>query len=249
MTDTLNRPLLTREERAALRLEQYRRRRLIGWITLATVLVVGGAGAFVVWGTSMLGLKAVTVSSTLGPVDAELTSEVRQAVAVPIGAPLIRIDLGAIASRVEAIPAIADASVSRHWPGTVQVSITPRVPVAAVAANSALYLLDAAGHPYETVATKPADLVSLRLATPGPGDPATMAGLTVIQAFPPQLVAMTAAVTARSAYDITLELTDGRTVFWGGAADSVRKAQILPAVLTRAGHAFDVSDPQMVTVH
>ncbi len=248
MTDTLNRPIPTREERAALRLAQYRFRRLVGWIVLAGVLVFGGAGVYVVWGTSVLGFTTAAVTSTQGEPAPGLATAVQQAVDIPIGTPLISIDLQAVERRVEAVPAVADASVSRHWPDTIRVSVTPRVPVAVVAANSARYLLDASGLPYQTVASKPADLVSLRLATPGPGDPATMAGLEVIQSFPAKLVAVTITVTARSAYDISIELTDGRTVFWGGAADSARKAQILPAVLTQPGTHFDLSDPGLVTV-
>jgi cell division protein FtsQ len=149
---------------------------------------------------------------------------------------------------VEAVTGVDAATVARHWPGTVRVTVTPRVPVAVVAANSALYLMDADGVPYTTVAAKPAGLVSLRLATPGAGDPATVAGLAVVQSLPADVAGLVASVTASSPYDITLQLADNRTVTWGDATDNARKAQILAAVLARPGTAYDISDPGMVTV-
>ncbi len=309
MTDTLpdnrseirqTRPVLTRTERAELRLAQQKRHRRIGWVLFLIVLLLAGGGAYLVYGTSVLGLRKVTVTlntgsgvvestdeaaasdsssiaaaadsasappsptaiefdapsvaaaapvSPAGPVlDSELIGQVQTAVAVPSGTPLISVDLTQVSAAVELIPQVADAEVTRQWPGTLHVSVTLRIPVAVVPANSSLYLLDSFGNPYLTVPAVPPGLVTLRLATPGPADPATLAGLTVVQVLPAELVPLLSTVSARSPYDISLELTDGRTVQWGGVSDSVRKGQILPAVLAQQGTAFDISDPALVTV-
>ncbi len=239
---------LTRQERAALQVRQYRRRRLIGWIALVAIIVIGGGGGYLLWGTSVLGLRTVTVSGSTGDLEPALADAVRAAMPAPDGTPLIRIDVDQIEARVDAIPGVAVSTVSRKWPGTLRVVVTPRQPAALVAANSKLYLIDSAGVPYVTVSEKPAGLISLRLATPGPGDPATLAGLAVIAAIPADLTAQVESVTARSAYDVSLALIDGRTVAWGSAADSARKAQILPVVLTLQGTEFDISDAEIVTV-
>jgi len=45
-----------------------------------------------------------------------------------------------------------------------------------------------------------------------------------------------------------LHLRDGRTVLWGSAERSADKAQVLPALLARAGTTFDVSNPDVVSV-
>ncbi len=47
---------------------------------------------------------------------------------------------------------------------------------------------------------------------------------------------------------MTLALTDGRTVFWGGGEDSAAKAAALGALLRRPGRHYDVSTPSVVTV-
>lgn len=241
-------PAPTREEKVALRREQLRRRRIVGGVLAGVLVLVVAAGGWVVWGTSVLGLETVQVDGTDTALDPALQSAVADVVGVAPGTPLIRVDLAAVQDRVESVPGVDAAEVSRHWPGTVRVTVTPRVPVAVVAANAALYLMDAGGVPYQTVAAKPAELVSLRLATPGPADPATVAGLAVVAALPADLVGSVASVTAANPYDITVQLADGRSVIWGGATDNARKAQILTAVLAQPGTTFDISDPGLVAV-
>ncbi len=248
MTDTLSRPRLTREQRAAAQARRSWRRRLVGWISLVLVLLLGGAAAYVVWWSPVLGVDTVEVASTSGTLTPQMDAETRTAVGVDAGTPLIRVDLEDVALRIEQLQDIADAAVTRHWPGTLRVLVTPRTEVAAVQANSSWYLIDPAGHLFQTVPGKPAGLLELRLATPGPNDPATMAGVAVVQALTPAIVPLIATVSAHSAQNVTLELTDGRTVRWGSAAESARKAQILPAVLTREGSQFDISVPDLVTV-
>ncbi|WP_111765048.1 cell division protein FtsQ/DivIB [Nakamurella deserti] len=241
-------PAPSREEKVALRREQLRRRRIVAGVLAGVLLLLVAAGGWVVWGTSVLGLKTVQVDGTEGALDPALESAVTDVVGVAPGTPLIRVDLAAVRDRVETVPGVDSAEVSRHWPGTVRLAVTPRVAVAVVAANAALYLMDAEGVPYQTVAARPAGLVSLRLATPGPGDPATAAGLAVVAALPAGLVGTVASVTAANPYDITVQLTDGRSVIWGGATDNARKSQILTAVLARPGTTFDISDPGLVAV-
>jgi cell division protein FtsQ len=55
-------------------------------------------------------------------------------------------------------------------------------------------------------------------------------------------------VRAPTPEQVTLLLTDKRTVFWGGAEDSAQKAVVLAALLGRPGSYFDVSTPAVVSV-
>ena len=55
-------------------------------------------------------------------------------------------------------------------------------------------------------------------------------------------------LAARTAYDIKLTLTDGRSVIWGEATDSAEKMEILPAVLAQQGTVYNISDPTLVSV-
>ena len=116
--------------------------------------------------------------------------------------------------------------------------------------NGSLWLLDATGVPYLKVngPTAPAGLLTIDLATPAAGDPATMAGLAVVGQLRAPIRDQVATVSAPSPYRVTLGLRDGRTVIWGSPDQSAKKMQILPAVLDRPGTTFDVSDPDIVTV-
>ncbi|MBM9477528.1 FtsQ-type POTRA domain-containing protein [Nakamurella flavida] len=217
---------------------------IVGMV-LAVVVLIGG---FVtVWWTPLLGLRTVQVSG----VQDDVRAQVQAAVDVTAGTPLARIDLDAVSARVADVPSVASVQVSRGWPHALDVQVVARVPVAVTQANGSWWLMDAAGDPYVPVDAAPAGLPVVELATPGAGDPATVAALTVAQALPDGLRTQVAAVAARTAFDVTLRLADGRTVVWGDAADATqtaRKIEVLPALLQQDGTVLDVSDPTLVTV-
>ena len=246
--DTLERHSMSRAERQSLRAKQARRRRRIAWIIGLVVVLIAGAGVYVVWFTSVLGLKQVVVEGVDGSaINGSVQEQVLAAVPPPDGKPLISIDLGAAREAVLEIPEVAGASISRRWPGSLDITVTPRVPVAVVSANSKIWLMDATGRPYTTTPKAPAGLMTLRLATPGAGDPATLAGLAVAKDLPDDIVTLVASISARTQYDISLELKDGRTVQWGDPTNSARKIQVLGPLLQQPGKAFDISDPELVT--
>ncbi|RIJ76219.1 peptidase S33 [Nakamurella silvestris] len=242
-TGTAERSTMSRTERQELRSRQSRRRRRIAWIVALVVVLLAGSGVYVVWYTSVLGLKEISVSG----VDGAVEKAVLAAAPPADGSPMIKIDLAAVRRDVLEVPQVAGASVSRAWPGSLVIQVTPRVPVAVVSANGALWLLDAAGTPYVTTPTVPKGLLTLRLATPGAGDPATLAGLAVAGDLPPDIAAKVASISARTQYDISLELKDGRTVQWGDPTKGARKAQVLGPLLAQPGTRFDISDPELVT--
>lgn len=242
-SQTLERNSMSRAQRQELRAGQAKRRRRIAWIIALVVVLVGGSGVYVVWYTSVLGLKEITVSG----VDGAVADAVRAAAPPTDGSPMIKIDLGMVRRDILEVPQVSGVSVSRHWPGTLVIDVTPRVPVAVVSANGKLWLLDAGGTPYVTTPSVPKGLMTLRLATPGAGDPATLAGLAVAQQLPDPIAALVASISARTQYDISLELKDGRTVQWGDPTDGARKAQVLGPLLAQPGTKFDISDPELVT--
>jgi cell division protein FtsQ len=67
----------------------------------------------------------------------------------------------------------------------------------------------------------------------------------VAGAVPPSVARRTDAVKVRSYDDISLELSDGRTVAWGSGEKGAEKARTLTALMKAAPDArhFDVSVP------
>lgn len=227
------------------------RRRWPYLLALGLVLVLLAGAGYVLYRTPLLGLRQVEVAARSGSLTAEVDDEVESAVDVPLGTPLIGIDLAAVRHRVLAIPQISTAEVSRSWPNSLVVSVTPRNPVGVTNANGALWLLDATGVPYLRVTKDqvPAGLLTIALATPRAGDPATLAALAVVAELKPPVRALVASITARSPYSVVLNLLDGRTVIWGSPVDGPEKMQILPAVLAQPGRTYDVTDPTLVTTN
>jgi cell division protein FtsQ len=83
---------------------------------------------------------------------------------------------------------------------------------------------------------------------PGPNDPATLAALRVLSALTARLRTVLAEVVAPSATQITLTLTDGRSVVWGDASDSALKAEVATALLGQPGRTIDVTVPDVPTI-
>ena len=214
---------------------------------LALVLVgafLGGA-VYAVFFSPLLALKSVAVT---GAPDAVIV-KVQAVVDVPTGTPLARVDLDDIAAQVEAVPEIADVEVSRGWPDTLSIALTPMVPVAVTSANGQFWLLDAAGDPYLSVPAPPAGLITIALVAPGAQDQSTVAALDVIAALTPDFRAQVLSLSARTAFDIELTMADGKKIIWGEVTGSAQKMQILPALLAaQEGTEYDVSDPTLVTV-
>jgi cell division protein FtsQ len=78
---------------------------------------------------------------------------------------------------------------------------------------------------------------------PAPDRASTRAAMQVLAALPAPLRARVASVAAPAPDAVTLHLRGGRTVVWGSAANSARKALVAAVLLRRAGRTVDVSAP------
>src|SRR6476620_10541544 len=222
-----------------------RPRRWPWFVALGVLLALLGGAVYGVFFSPLLGVRSVAITGSPDP----LTAQVRAVVDVPDGTPLARVDLDAVAQRVEAVPEVAEVEVARGWPETLTITVTPREPVAVTSANGKFYLLDKNGDPYLAVDAPPAGLTVVKLVAPGAGDPSTVAALTVVAALAPEFRTQVVDVSARAAFDVRLTLADGKNVIWGEASNSAQKMQILPSVLTQQeGTEYDISDPTLVTI-
>jgi cell division protein FtsQ len=228
------------------RARQHRRHRAAPWLAALAGAVVLGILAVVVYATPVLGVRRLDVRGNAIVSD----DQVRAAAAVPDGAPLASLDLGAIGRRVGALAAVRQVRVGRAWPSTVVVTVTERSPVAALpAAGGGFQLIDPTGVVFRTVPARPAGLALLVLVSPGPDDPGTRAGLSVLAALTGELRGALVRLVVAAPTRITLELAGDRTVIWGDATDNEAKATVATALLARPGRTIDVSAPSVVTVN
>jgi len=226
------------------RARQRRLRAALPWAVALGIAVVLGGLSWMVYGTSVLGVRNVEVIGTdlLTPV------QVEDAAAIRMSEPLARVDLGAVRARVQALPAVERAIVSRGWPSTIEVQVVERTPVAAVPVGEEFSLIDAEGVPYRTVTEVPPGLPVAKLAAPGPADINTRAALVVLGALTDELREELVSVAVPAPAQVQLKLRAGRTVIWGDETQSESKAQLATVLLKRDGDTIDVSAPTVVTI-
>lgn len=230
-----------------------RGRRRLRVVLAAVGLVVVGVGALVVLHSSLFSARHVTV------VGAGQTGRgaVLRAAGLRGTPPLIDVDSGAAAARVEALPWVGVATVERHWPDSVVVRVTERVPVAVVSAEHAFFLVDVTGRVLERTALAPpgVPLLSSPAHAGAPGTtlgPAARPGLVVAAAAARALPGRVAGVTVGARGTVTLDLGKGLRAVLGPASDVGSKLAALASVL--AGTApncpelIDVSVPGEPTV-
>ncbi len=233
------------EETVRLAGKDFRRRRHAGrWrrvrrVALALLLVAALAGStWLVLFSSYVTAQSVQVTGTqtLGE------SRVKRAAVVPTGTPLARVDLDAIAARVESIASVRRAEVSRSWPHTVHIDVTERTPVAVIDNGNGLESLDSEGVLFGSYGSRPRGLPLVR-TEPGTRSEALVEAARVVVALPMQIATRVDVVEVASVDEIELVLANGRRVLWGSAEDSDHKAEVLAVLLKRPGQQIDISVP------
>ncbi|MFD3944586.1 cell division protein FtsQ/DivIB [Streptomyces sp. NPDC058579] len=217
-------------------------------IALGLVLVVAG-GIWALFGSSWLRVERVSTSGTrvLTP------REVEEVAAVPIGSPLVSVDTDAIEARLlRKLPRIDTVEVFRSWPHGIGLKVTERQPVLVVEKGGKFIEVDSVGTRFATVDKVPSGVPKLLLkAGSAPSlrrfdeDRLLREAVGVTGELPEKIARDTRVVGVTSYDSITLELSGGRTVFWGSGEDGAVKARVLTTLMKavpKAGH-FDVSAP------
>jgi len=213
------------------------------FLVLLTAGVVGTA-AWLVFFSPVLGVRSVEI---VGNVTLHADT-IRKTAGVPELHPLATVNLADVQTRVQSIRQVASARVDRVWPATLKIEVVEREPVAQIPAGDKVALIDRLGMVIELDEVAPPMLPVLRVARPAMGDPATTAALGVIVGLPGELAGRVRQVSATTAEDVTMTLSDGRTIIWGGVDRPEAKAHILKTLLRRKGEVYDVSSPEVVTL-
>jgi cell division protein FtsQ len=209
--------------------------------TIITVIAVGLG--LLLYFTPIMSVRNLIVDG----LQAVPRDEVVAAVAVPTGTPLLQVDTDKVANRVASIRRVASVRVQREYPSSLRVTVLERVPVAVKDSPDGTHLFDRDGVDFAE-APPPPGIPYLDVDNPGPSDPPTKAALQVLTALRPEVAGQVGRIAAPSVASITLTLADGRVVVWGTNDRTDEKAEKLTALLTRPGHTYDVSSPDLPTV-
>ncbi|WP_067438382.1 cell division protein FtsQ/DivIB [Nocardioides jensenii] len=218
------------------------------WLHLRVVLI-GAAlfvalvvGCWLVFFSSVLAVKGVDVEGT------KLLTEQQVLVAadVPTGEPLARADMGEIRDRIEALPEVASADVSREWPDRILVRVTERVAVAVVERGGALRGIDATGFGFRDYKVAPPRLPRLKVDD-DTGTEAVAEGAKVLASLPATIAGKVEYVELHTVDQISLKLRDGRTIEWGSAERSEDKSKVIALLLRQKADVYDVTVPGQPT--
>lgn len=177
-------------------------------------------------------------------------SAVVAAARIDTGQPMTAVDLHRAAAAVERLPWVADATVTRDWPGTVRIRIIERVPAAVAGQGVDQVLVDRDGRilgsavhigALPNVGALPAGYVPGRLL------PAPQRELSrVLAAMPAELTAEVASLGHGRA-GLEARLRSGIVVVIGDSAQVRAKFEAVAALLDRVDpatvRAIDVSVP------
>jgi cell division protein FtsQ len=217
-----------RARRVAVKRQQGRRRlRLIlGSVGVATV----AGGLFLATQSSLLDVDRIDVMGsehTPAPVVAHATRVAR-------GAPLVWLNRGAAAHRVEQLPWVQEAAISRRLPGRVRVRVIERRPVAYASRSDGTFaVLDRTGRVLTVSPTRTtgAPEIAGAGAPPAPGQilSASAPALRALRALPADLRSRAVAVDV--AGGLTVRFGAGPEARLGSTDELTAKVAALHAVL------------------
>ncbi|GFH35110.1 cell division protein FtsQ/DivIB [Streptomyces pacificus] len=229
-----------------------RRRRLPAprlLVSLLAAAVLTGGGLWVLYGSSWLRAERVEVSGTriLTPREVEL------AAGVPLGGPLVSVDLQGVEDRLRGrLARIDSVEAERSWPHGVELRVTERKPVLLMRKGARYVEVDAKGVRFATVDKAPEGVPLVALAVDQPSSAPRFGGQRLLKeaalavsGLPGPIVKDLRSVQVISYDSLTLKLTRNREVMWGSSEDGELKARALAALLKAAPRAgrFDVSVP------
>lgn len=237
-------PLAFPEPESVARGRQRRR----GLTALAVALGLLVAAVAVLWFSPLLALRSIEVRGT------ELLPESRaqEMLSDLHGTPLPQISTGDVAQRLQQENVVDEVTTRAELPGTLHVELTEHPPVAQVTDEDGVELYSEHGDVIRSF-DGPEVLDSEDYAIPEISSEAALgdeqvfaAVVAVLGELPEGARAQLESASAETIDSVTLELTDGRTVLWGGEDQGPAKAEVLEAIL--ASEDAELTDADTIDI-
>jgi cell division protein FtsQ len=235
-------------------------RRRLRYVVAAVIVVVVVAGGLGLLHTGFFSAKKVAVT---GSHPHTPTATILAAAKLAGHPPLISVNPGAVTARVERLPWIATARVSRDWPDHVTIAVTERVAVASFAGPSTSWSeVDRTGRTVQVQAARIPSLVDVAVRDAKGGVPpaplgstansAALPALEVARTLPPAFSAQVTQVIGNPDGTVNLALNSGLTVLLGTDKDLHTKylavASIIAGAPLHGAKTIDVTVPKSPTV-
>jgi cell division protein FtsQ len=212
-------------------LKSVRRRNLVISLGVLTGFVLLLLGAVM---SPLLDIEQIQV---VGAGSAEHEAEIRRASGLEVGDPIVTFLPGSTTHKVDDLPWVATAHVSRDLPNIVRITVTERDPVAWVKAGSRALVVDGTGRVLWRADAPPAGLPELL----GVADVSGPGGLVRPVVLPATAAALGADLGSRTASvqlddgTMTVQVGDGPQLRFGAPTQVAAKARVAAAVLAALG--------------
>ncbi len=132
-------------------------RRRLRVLLLGVTIISLAVGGYFLSKSSLFDVDEIVVEGVAG----ELAAEVLRQSKVEKGKPLLEVDSSAISNRIEEIPWVKQARISRSWGGTITIRVSTRDPVAAFKNSEGWLIVDIEGRVLQKEKTLPYFLVPI----------------------------------------------------------------------------------------
>ena len=200
-------------------------------LAIATVLIVFGAGSYLLGWSSLLTVKQIEIN---GAPTMNSEKAIAKSLNLSIGDKLARVDSRALSNRLKANDWIQSADISRNWiNGKVAIDLQPRIPVALYTApGKPQVALDASGVTFQLPGQRPAGL-------PKVSSSSVASGLIAIQLFTEMPKEFSDGIDRLTAVSPTNIVINGKfsgrnlQIVWGDSEDTSLKLKVITALLDR----------------
>jgi cell division protein FtsQ len=235
-----------RERRVAVRRDEGRRRLRMLFAVGAVVALVGSA-----YGLTRSPVFDVDRVRVLGAARTS-AAEISEAGGLDDRPQLADVEPSTVVARLERLPWVQEARVVRHWPGTVEVTLLERAPLATLPSSDGGWaIVDRSGRVLGVSAEPAPGMVQLEAPpAPAPGsqvDDHVLGSLAVLEALPPSLSERVNGVTIGEDGTLDVHAIDLPVIHFGPPTQVRPKLVALATLVARTNlrgvHAIDVRVP------
>lgn len=209
-------------------------------ITILIILLIAGLTYLLGW-SNLLTIKEISYS---GAPTKNSEAVVKNLTDLEVGGRLARIETREISARLQTLPWIENADISRNWlSGKILIAVMPRMPIATFNGK----LMDASGKRFELPGGFKSKLPSVFARDAKSG----LAAIKLFTKLPTEFSTRTSAFTAVSPENINFKITEGKRsifVIWGSDIEVDLKLKVYKALVALPENSkikkIDLTEPR-----
>ena len=209
-------------------------------ITIFIILLTAGLAYLLGW-SNVLTIKSISYA---GAPTKSSEAIVKNLTDLEVGQRLARIETRKIAARLQTLPWIESADLSRNWiSGKIKIEVTPRLPIATFNGQ----LMDASGKRFELPGGFKSKLPSVFARDAKSG----LAAINLFTKLPTEFSTRTSAFTAISPENINFKISEGKRslmVIWGSDTEIDLKLKVYKALVALPENSkikkIDLTEPR-----